>query len=642
MTLLIVFLPLLGALLAGLFGRYLGRRGSQALTCLLMLVSAALTIPILHKVGFVTGPFTVPIAEWIGVGSFHCTWALWVDTLTAVMLFTVAVISALVHVYSIGYMRDDPSIPRFMSYLSLFTFFMMMLVSADNLVQMVFGWEGVGLSSYLLIGFWSDRPSANAAAIKAFVVTRIGDVGFILGIAGIYLAFDTVKLDAIFAAAPALAGNSLHIFGLDLPLIAILCLLLFLGAMGKSAQIGFHVWLPDAMEGPTPVSALIHAATMVTAGVFMVARMSPLFALSPAAMAVVAAVGATTALFAAVVGCVQTDIKRVIAYSTCSQLGYMFCALGVGAWSAAIFHLMTHAFFKALLFLGAGSVIHAMSGEQDMRRMGGLATHIKATYLMMWIGSLSLAGLPIFSGYFSKDVILEADWGAKTGVGLYAFWMGAVATVLTGFYSWRLLCLTFHGRFRSDEKTLAHVHESPLSMLIPLGVLSIGALLAGLLGAHAFIGGGRVRFWQKALSTLGPDALVLAHHAPNAIKVLPVVLALAGIGLALALYVLRPDLPERIAARFPGTYRLLLHKGYFDEIYECIFVKPLFALGRFLRQKCDLGLIDRFGPDGMARVTVMAAHRASRLQSGYVFHYAFAMIAGLVVFVTVFVLGWEG
>ncbi|WP_337995660.1 NADH-quinone oxidoreductase subunit L [Oleispirillum naphthae] len=642
MTVAIVFLPLLGAILAGLFGRFLGRRGSQILTCLLLAVSALLSIPLLYKVGFGSGPFTVVLLDWIHVGTFNVSWALKVDTLTAVMLFTVTMISALVHIYSIGYMSHDPSVPRFMSYLSLFTFFMLMLVTADNLVQMFFGWEGVGLSSYLLIGFWSDRPSANAAAIKAFVVNRVGDFGFMLGIAGIYLSFDSAHLDTIFAAAPAMAGQSLHLFGMDLPLITTLCLLLFLGAMGKSAQIGLHTWLPDAMEGPTPVSALIHAATMVTAGVFMVARMSPLFELSEAALSTVAFIGATTAIFAATVACTQNDIKKVIAYSTCSQLGYMFFALGVGAYPAAIFHLMTHAFFKAMLFLGAGSVIHAMSDEQDMRRMGGIWKNIKVTYAIMWIGSLSLAGLPVFAGYYSKDMILEAAWGAHSAIGQYAFWMGAAAALLTAFYSWRLLFMTFHGAPRADEKVMAHIHESPLVMLIPLGLLAVGAVFAGMAGYDAFVGEDRMHFWKAALAVVGPDPIEAAHHVGEAVKLLPVVIALVGIGVAYAFYMARPAWPGRLAAMLPGVYRLLLNKWYFDEAYEALFIRPAFALGRILWKQGDVGIIDRLGPDGVSWAARQVARRTARLQSGYVYHYAFAMIIGLAVFVTAYVIGMEG
>ncbi|SBV95817.1 NADH-quinone oxidoreductase subunit L [uncultured Alphaproteobacteria bacterium] len=642
MTVAIVFLPLLGAILAGLFGRFIGRVGAQAVTSLLMLVSAGLSAFVLYSVGFGPGAYTVTLFDWIHVGSFDAVWALKVDTLTAAMLFTVSTVSALVHVYSIGYMHGDPSEPRFMAYLSLFTFFMLMLVTADNLVQLFFGWEGVGLSSYLLIGFWNDRPAANAAAIKAFVVNRVGDFGFMLGIAGIYLAFDSAQFDTIFAAAPEMAGQTFRVFGAELPVLTTLCLLLFVGAMGKSAQIGLHTWLPDAMEGPTPVSALIHAATMVTAGVFMVARMSPLFEYSDTALAVVAFVGATTALFAATVGCVQNDIKRVIAYSTCSQLGYMFFALGVGAYGAAIFHLVTHAFFKAMLFLGAGSVIHAMSDEQDMRRMGGIWRNVKFTYAIMWIGSLSLAGLPVFAGYYSKDTILEAAWGAHSAIGQYAFWMGAAAALLTAFYSWRLLFMTFHGQPRADEKTMAHVHESPPVMLVPLMALAVGAIFAGMIGYDAFVGEGRAAFWKTALAVVGADPLEAAHHVPPFVKMLPIAVAGAGILVAYLFYIVRTDVPGRLAAAMPGLHRFLLNKWYFDELYEAVFVRPAFALGRLLWKKGDVGTIDRFGPDGVSFLARAAARRTALIQSGFIYHYAFAMIIGLVVFVSAYVAGLQG
>ncbi len=640
MTATIVFLPLLGAIFAGLFGRYLGRRGSQVVTTLLLCVSAILSAPLLYKVGFGSGPFTVQLLDWIHVGDLDVSWSLKVDTLTAVMLFTVTSISAMVHIYSIGYMSHDPCVPRFFSYLSLFTFFMLMLVSADNLIQMFFGWEGVGLASYLLIGFWSDRQSANAAAIKAFLVNRVGDFGFLLGIAGIFFVFETVNLNEIFALAPAVANYTMSLFGMNLPILDTLCLLLFIGAMGKSAQIGLHTWLPDAMEGPTPVSALIHAATMVTAGVFMVARMSPLFELAEGALTFVCFIGASTALFAATIGCVQNDIKRVIAYSTCSQLGYMFFALGVGAYEAAIFHLMTHAFFKAMLFLGAGSVIHAMSDEQDMRRMGGIWKNIKFTYVIMWIGSLSLAGMPVFAGFYSKDLILEAAWGAHSVVGQYAFWMGIIAAILTAFYSWRLLFLTFHGQPRADEKVMAHIHESPVVMLIPLMILAVGAIFAGMLGYDAFAGDGRSAFWKDSFAIVGADPIEAAHHVGAFVKTLPIFVGVAGIVVAYVLYMMKPDIPAKLVERMPRLYQFLLNKWYFDELYDRIFVRPLFALGRILWKGGDQGIIDRFGPDGISWVTLFTAKYTAKLQSGYVYHYAFAMIIGLAVFVTAYVIGF--
>ena len=504
----IVFLPLVGALVGGFGGRFIGDRGAQAATCGAMLLAALLSVVAFFDVAVGGSPQTIVLFDWIRSGTFEATWSLRFDTLTVVMLIVVTIVSAAVHVYSVGYMSHDPHIPRFMAYLSLFTFAMLMLVTADNLLQMFFGWEGVGLCSYLLIGFWFDRPSANAAAIKAFVVNRVGDFGFIMGILGVYLVFDTIQFDTIFAAAPGQAGSTLEFLGVQFPTLEIICFLLFIGAMGKSAQVPLHTWLPDAMEGPTPVSALIHAATMVTAGVFMVARLSPVFEYAPTTLGIITVIGATTAIFAASVGLVQNDIKRVIAYSTCSQLGYMFFAIGVSAYPAAIFHLMTHAFFKALLFLSAGSVIHAMSDEQDMRRMGGIWREIPFTYAMMWIGSLALAGIPLFAGYYSKDMILESAWGAHSAVGTYAFWLGIAAAAMTAFYSWRLLFMTFHGKPRADEHVMAHVHESPPVMLGPLCVLAVGAVLAGFVGYHSFVGEGMAAFWNGAILILPELSLI--------------------------------------------------------------------------------------------------------------------------------------
>src|SRR5438270_7115115 len=484
----IVFLPIIGSAIAGLFGPLIGPRPAEIVTTVLLFVSLALSCYAFYDVAYLGHSTVVHISPWIASGMFNADWALRVDSLTAVMLVVVTGVSSLVHFYSIGYMHDDPGRPRFFSYLSLFTFAMLMLVTANNFLQLFFGWEGVGLASYLLIGFWYQRPSANAAAIKAFIVNRVGDFGFALGVFGVYYVFGALDFDRVFAAAPMFAGKTFTFAGYPVDILTTLCILLFIGAMGKSAQLGLHTWLPDAMEGPTPVSALIHAATMVTAGVFMVCRLSPMFEYAPTALAVVGVIGGTTAVFAASVGMAQNDIKRVIAYSTCSQLGYMFFAAGVSAYSAAIFHLMTHAFFKALLFLGAGSVIHAMSGEQDMRKMGGLWRLIWITYVLMWIGSLALAGIPYFSGYYSKDVILAAAWASGTAVGRYSFCLGVFTAFLTAFYSWRLLIMTFHGKPRADEETLHHVHESPWIMLIPLIMLAVGAVVAGMIFEGWFVG----------------------------------------------------------------------------------------------------------------------------------------------------------
>ncbi|MGQ0664292.1 MAG: NADH-quinone oxidoreductase subunit L [Pseudomonadota bacterium] len=635
-----VLLPLAGAILAGVFGPWLRDRGSQLATCIPMGLSALLSAVIFYQVAILGQDRTVDLYTWIQSGGFETVWAVKYDTLSAVMVFTVSTVSTVIHVYSIGYMAEDKSIPRFMSYLSLFTFFMLTLVTADNFMQMFFGWEGVGLCSYLLIGFWYDRPSANAAAIKAFLVNRIGDFGFALGIMGVFLVFGTVGFEAVFAAVPGLAEARMSFLGMEVHTLTALCLLLFLGAMGKSAQFGLHTWLPDAMEGPTPVSALIHAATMVTAGVFMVVRLSPMFEYAPDALAVVAIVGATTALFAASVGLVQNDIKRVIAYSTMSQLGYMFFAAGVSAYAAAIFHLMTHAFFKALLFLGSGSVIHALGGEQDMRKMGGLWRLIPVTYVMMWIGSLALAGIGLFgplgfAGFHSKDMILEAAWGSQSVVGHFALWMGIAAAVMTAFYSWRLIFLTFHGAPRATPHVMEHVHESPNVMLIPLYILALGSVFGGMVAVATLVGEGQETFWRESILVLpSHDALKEAHNAPSWLKILLVVVGPIGIGVAYGLYIRNPDLPAGLASRFAALYRLLLNKWYFDEIYDRLLVAPALILGRDLWKKGDGATIDGFGPDGIAANTLRLARRASLLQTGYVYHYAFAMMIGLVTLIT--------
>jgi len=634
----IVFLPLLGAIIAGFFGRKIGDRASQWITSTLVGLSALLSVLVFIDVVASGHIMTIPLFSWIVSGDFSVNWSLRFDTLTAVMLIVVNWVSFMVHVYSIGYMHHDPCVPRFQAYLSLFTFAMLMLVTADNLVQLFFGWEGVGVASYLLIGFWYEKPSANAAAIKAFVVNRVGDFGFALGIFAIFMLFGTASFDPIFAAAPAKAGVVLHLFGMNVNAVTCCCLLLFVGAMGKSAQLGLHTWLPDAMEGPTPVSALIHAATMVTAGVFMVARMSPLFEYSDTALAVVTVIGAATAIFAATIGCVQNDIKRIIAFSTCSQLGYMFFAIGVSAYPAAIFHLFTHAFFKALLFLGAGSVIHAMSDEQDIRRMGGIWRHVPLTYALMLVGSLALAGIPPFSGYWSKDFILEATWGAGTAYGQMAYVVGVLAAFLTAFYSWRLLILTFHGKPRADEHVMAHVHESPLVMTVPLVVLAIGALFAGVLGHGAFVGDDSASFWSKSILVLDHHtAMSGAEHVPTLIRLLPTVVAVAGIALAYLMYMFVPSLPGLLAGNLKFVYRFLLNKWYFDELYDFLFVKPAFRIGRAFWQGGDGALIDAIGPDGVAAAVREIARRISRLQSGYLYHYAFAMLIGVAAFVTWYV-----
>ena len=626
----IVILPLIGAAIAGLFGRAIGDRGAQVVTCVLLGVSALFAMVVFKQVAIDGQTRVTELFTWIDSGAFEFSWAIKLDTLSAVMLLMVTVVSWLIHVYSIGYMSHDKSVPRFFSYLSLFTFFMLALVTADNFVQLFFGWEGVGLASYLLIGFWYHKPSANAAAIKAFLVNRVGDTGFALGIFGTFALFGAVGFEQVFAAVPGQAEASFTFLGIEGHALTIICILLFIGAMGKSAQIVLHTWLPDAMEGPTPVSALIHAATMVTAGVFLVVRLSPMFEYAPVALELVTYVGAATAFFAATVGLVQTDIKRVIAYSTCSQLGYMFFAAGVSAYGAATFHLMTHAFFKALLFLAAGSVIHAMSDEQDMRKMGGIWRMVPVTYAVMWVGSLALAGVPPFAGFFSKDMILEAAYAAQSSHGAFAFWLGIAAAFMTAFYSWRLLFMTFHGAPRASPEVMAHVHESPKVMTLPLVALAIGAVVAGYLGFDAFVGEGRAAFWGTAILVLEEnDAIEAAYGVPLWVKLLPLVMGAGGIALAWIMYVRMPSLPGLLAARLRPLYLFLLNKWYFDELYDWAFVRPAHYLGRGLWKSGDGALIDGVGPDGVAAAALVLARRASRLQTGYLYHYAFAMLIGV-------------
>ncbi|MBP2291079.1 NADH-quinone oxidoreductase subunit L [Azospirillum rugosum] len=610
-------------------------RTAQFVTAGAVLVSAVLSWILFFDVAVGGHPRTIELMSWIRSGSLDVSWALRIDQLTAVMLVVVNTVSAMVHVYSVGYMAEDPQKPRFMGYLSLFTFAMLMLVTADNLVQLFFGWEGVGLASYLLINFWYEKPSANNAAIKAFLVNRVGDFGFALGIFAIFVLTNSVQFDAIFAKAPDLVGQKMHFLSWNVDALTVTCLLLFMGAMGKSAQLGLHTWLPDAMEGPTPVSALIHAATMVTAGVFMVCRLSPVFEYAPTALEVVTVVGALTAFVAATIGFTQFDIKRVIAYSTMSQLGYMFFAAGVSAYGAAMFHLFTHAFFKALLFLGAGSVIHALHHEQDMRKMGGVWRKIPFTYAVMWIGNLALAGLPIFAGYYSKDMILEAAFASASPVGKFAFALGIAAALLTAFYSWRLLFMTFHGKPRMDKEVYDHAHESPIVMLIPLAVLALGALFAGIGFHNLFIGHDMDHFWGKALLVLHDNNSIEAahHHTPTWVALAPLVVGLIGIALAYIMYMAIPSLPAKVAGTLPGLHQFLYKKWYFDELYDILFVRTAKALGYGLWKSGDGAVIDGVGPDGVAAATRDVAARASRLQSGYVYHYAFAMVIGVVLLV---------
>ncbi len=640
----IVFFPLIGALVAGLLGSRIGHRASEIITSTLLVIAALLSWWVLFPIAFGDGAqevIKVEIMRWISVGDLDLRWVLRVDTLTAVMLVVVTSVSSLVHIYSIGYMADDPSRSRFFAYLSLFTFAMLMLVTADNFLQMFFGWEGVGLASYLLIGFWYKKPSANAAAIKAFVVNRVGDFGFALGIFAAFIVLGTIDFDTAFSAVEGAKGTSISFLSMNLDAMTVVALLLFMGAMGKSAQFLLHTWLPDAMEGPTPVSALIHAATMVTAGVFMVARLGPIFEASAFAMTVVLVVGATTAFVAATIGLVQNDIKRVIAYSTMSQLGYMFVALGAGAYSAGIFHLFTHAFFKALLFLGAGAVIHAMHHEQDMRKMGGLRKKIPLTYAMMLIGTLALTGVGIpgtsfgFAGFFSKDSIIEAAFAVDGWQGTFAFWSLVVAALFTSFYSWRLIHLTFHGKSRADAHTYEHAHESPNVMMVPLYLLGVGAVLAGVLFYDQFFGK------EKYIEAFFAHSIVInaaiidaAHHVPTWVKWSATYAMILGLFTAWFMYIVAPKTPAKLASTMPWLYQFLLNKWYIDELYDFLFVKPAFKVGNFLWKRFDDDLIDKTIVEGLGHRVQDITNKIVKLQSGYLYHYAFVMLIGIAALLT--------
>jgi NADH-quinone oxidoreductase subunit L len=703
MELLAVFSPLAAFVIAFLFGQQLGHKGAQFVTVTGILVAACAAIALFFDIA-IGGDFYVHVlTDWVVSGDFIVRWALRIDTLSVVMINVITIVSACVHIYSLGYMSHDEARGRFMAYLSLFTFAMLMLVTADNLLQLFFGWEGVGLASYLLIGFWNQKHSANAAAQKAFVVNRVGDFGLALGIMAIFAVFGTVNFSEIFSMVSQMADARLQFSGFDLHAMTVICLLLFVGAVGKSAQLGLHTWLPDAMEGPTPVSALIHAATMVTAGVFLVARMSPLFEFAPIALMVVTVVGACTTFVAATIGMTQFDIKRVIAYSTMSQLGYMFFALGVSAYGAAMFHLMTHAFFKALLFLGAGSVIHAMSDEQDMRNMGGVWKKIPYTYAFMWIGSLALAGIPFFAGYYSKDIVLEAAWADQTWFGHFAYWMGIAAALMTAFYSWRLIIMTFHGKSRASKKVQDHVHESPAVMLGPLAILATGAIFAGMVFYQPFVGGAGHHgedthhveavdhgldvshedtapddglladfggqdssyiqpeagseahgaavgdhakpngifvasgFWNGSIAVLPEnDTVTAAHGVPFWVKKMPLLVGVLGILLAYYCYLWNPAVVTRFVGGIKPLHNFLFRKWYFDELYEAVFVKNSFKLGGVF-QRTDRNIVDRYGPDGSAALSQRVAGWFKRVQTGYIYHYAFVMMATAVGFVTWFI-----
>jgi NADH-quinone oxidoreductase subunit L len=635
-TLIAVFSPLIGAILAGVARPLIGKQLAVGASILSMLVSAAAGVASLVtyiQAGVPRAP--VHIVTWISVGSFTPDWALRQDMLSLVMVAMVSVVSMLIHIYSAGYMAHNKTVPRFFAYLSLFTFAMLMLVTANNLLQLFFGWEGVGLVSYLLIGYWYERPSANAAAIKAFIVNRVGDLGFAVGIALTYIVFHTISFDEIFASVTAHVADRYTLFGTSFPALEVISILLFIGAMGKSAQLFLHTWLADAMEGPTPVSALIHAATMVAAGVFLVARISPLLNAAPVAMQVVTVIGASTALFAGTVGCLQNDIKRIIAYSTCSQLGYMFLAAGLGAYPVAIFHLIDHAFFKALLFLAAGSVIHAMSDEQDIRLMGGLARKLPVTWVVMLVGALALAGIPPFSGYYSKDAILGAAFAAHTPVGIYGWVCGVVTAGLTAFYISRLFLLTFHGSSRAPKHVQEHVHESPLVMLLPLVVLAFGALTSGFLLRNSFIGANFASFWGSSIVVPNNSVMGSLDAIPAWAATAPLDAAIIGILVAATFYIFVPRLPAVLSQNFAGLYLFVLNKWYFDELYDAIFVRPALRIAKFAWHFGDEQVIDGV-PSGLATLTSDASTQTVKLQTGSIALYAFIMLIGLLGFLSLF------
>lgn len=654
MEYLAVFSPLVAFVIVGLFGRSLGDKASQFITCACVIMAAIASVTLFNDVIMHQAPRILTLASWMNVGTFNVDWSLRVDQLAVVMMCVITIVSSCVHVYSVGYMSHDDAKARFMAYLSLFTFAMLMLVTSDNLIQLFFGWEGVGVASYLLIGFWNHKHSANAASMKAFIVNRVGDFGLALGIMATFMIFGTVNFTEIFASVQAHTVDVINFLGYEFHALTVIAILLFIGAMGKSAQLGLHTWLPDAMEGPTPVSALIHAATMVTAGVFLVARFSPLYEYAPDALMVVTVVGGATAFLAATIGMTQFDIKRVIAYSTMSQLGYMFFALGVSAYGAAMFHLMTHAFFKALLFLGAGSVIHAMSNEQDMRKMGGLWKKIPVTYTLMWIGGLALAGIPLFAGYYSKDMILEAAYADHSWFGEFAFWMGIAAAFMTAFYTWRLMVMTFHGKSRASIEVQNHVHESPAVMILPLVVLAIGAIFSGAVFYGGFVGEGhdviidvsshdvaqvsddevqwdRHYFWQDSLFVLPEnDTVKAAHHVPEWVKKLPLVMGVAGIFLAYVFYLWLPVLPRAFSFVFKPLHVLFYRKWFFDEIYNVLFVKSAQLLGNIFWKGGDKAIIDGLGPDGVSSLSRRIGGMLSKVQSGFVYHYAFVMVVSVI------------
>jgi NADH-quinone oxidoreductase subunit L len=622
MELSIITLPLIASIISGFFGKYIGDRNSEIVTSLLVSISAILSIIVFYNVVFNQYEDNIIIATWINSGTLDVNWSIKIDSLSSVMLVVVTSVSALVHIYSIGYMSHDPHKPRFMAYLSLFTFAMLMLVTSDNFIQLFFGWEGVGLCSYFLIGFWFKKETANSAAIKAFVVNRVGDFGFALGIFLIFYLFGTVNYNEVFQQIPSVVDKRLNFLGFEVKSIDLICLLLFIGAMGKSAQILLHTWLPDAMEGPTPVSALIHAATMVTAGVFLVVRCSPIYEYSELALNLITIVGMTTAIFAASVALVQTDIKKIIAYSTCSQLGYMFFAAGVGAYNIAMFHLFTHAFFKALLFLGSGSVIHAFKDEQNINSMGGVWKKLPYTYVLMIIGTLALTGFPLLSGFYSKDAIIEFAYLRDNTAGYYAAGIGIFTAFLTSIYSWRLIFKTFHGSYNNKSIKIEETHESPLVMLLPLIILSIGAIFAGFIFKELFFD---TNFWGNSIFFLES---LSEEHPPMWFLLLTPILVCSSIPISYYLFVKNKDLPNSIVEINKPLYNFLVNKWYFDELYEILFIKPSKKIGLFLWKFFDVKIIDGFGPDGISSLIKKFSIKANKFQSGYIYQYAFIMLLG--------------
>ena len=634
---LIVFLPLFGSLVVGFFGKKLNLMLSHIFSCTMIIIPFFLSLYFLNLTLSENYNLVVPLFEWLKSGDLVTEWSLRLDLLTSVMLVVVTSVSSLVHIYSIGYMSHDSHQTRFFAYLSFFTFAMLILVTSNNFLQLFFGWEGVGLASYLLIGFWYKKDTANSAAMKAFVVNRVGDFGFLIGLAILFYYAGSLNFDVIFSLNEQLSLSTFSIFSKEFNVLNTACFFLFMGAMGKSAQLFLHTWLPDAMEGPTPVSALIHAATMVTAGIFLVARCSPLFEMSPSILSFITIIGASTAFFAATVALVQNDIKRIVAYSTCSQLGYMFVALGSGAYQIAIFHLFTHAFFKALLFLGSGSVIHAVSDEQDIRKMGGLYKLIPFTWIVMLIGTLGLTGAPLMSGYYSKDGIIEAAFVSQTEGNLYAFYLLVLSALLTSFYSWRLIFLTFNGKSNIPTEIFSKIHESPKVMLFPLFILSIFTIFSGVYFVDYFMYHDYQYLWQSSIYLSENNHVIESiHYVPKWVKYSPLVMMVIGLITAVIFYLLYPKVPKFLSSQFNPVYKFLLNKWYFDEIYEFIFVRNISRIGNFLSNFGDKRIIDGLGPDGISLRVMDIAKQISRIQTGYIYHYAFAMLIGLMLFITYF------